>query len=68
MPTPRPDTPVTWVAVEKPGAKMNLCICASDILSSSASVASPLASTLALMRSVSSPRPSSATPMMMCPP
>ena len=48
--------------------KMNFWICGSDILSSSASVASPLASALSLMRSMSRPRPSSATPMMMWPP
>ena len=68
MPTPRPDTLVTFAAVEKPGAKMNFWICASDILSSSASVASPLASAFALIRSVSRPRPSSAISMMMWPP
>jgi hypothetical protein len=59
MPTPRPDTFVTFSAVEKPGAKMNLWICASDILWISASDASPLAMALALMRAVSRPCPSS---------
>ena len=68
MPTPRPDTLVILAAVEKPGVKMNLWICCSDILSSSASVASPFASAFSRMRSVSRPRPSSATQMMMWPP
>ncbi len=68
MPTPRPDTLVIFWAVEKPGVKMNFWICGSDILSSSASVASPLASALSLIRLVSRPRPSSATLMMMWPP
>ena len=60
MPTPRPDTLVTAAAVEKPGAKMNLWICASVIFSRSASVTRPSATALALMRSVLRPRPSSA--------
>ena len=34
MPTPRPEMLVTLAAVEKPGAKMNLWICASDSFSS----------------------------------
>ena len=68
MPTPRPEMLVTAAAVEKPGAKMNFWICASLSLSSSASVASPCASALALMRSVLRPRPSSATWMTMKPP
>src|SRR5262249_57507255 len=41
MPTPRPDTLVTAAAVEKPGAKMNLWICASVIFSASNSLADP---------------------------
>ena len=68
MPTPRPDTLVTLAAVEKPGAKMNLWICASVIFSRSDSVTRPLATALALMRSVFSPRPLSAMQMMMWPP
>jgi hypothetical protein len=68
MPTPRPDTLVTFAAVEKPGAKMNLWICASDIFSSSISEAMPFASALALIASVFNPRPSSAMQMMMWPP
>ena len=48
MPTPRPDMLVTVVAVEKPGAKMNLWICASDILSMSASVDEALRDRLGL--------------------
>ena len=48
MPTPRPDTLVTLAAVEKPGAKMNLWICASVIFSRSASVASPFSTRLLL--------------------
>ena len=55
MPTPRPDTLVTAAAVEKPGAKMNLWICASVIFSSSASLTRPLATALALIRSVFEP-------------
>ena len=65
MPTPRPDTLVTLAAVEKPGAKMKRWICASDIFSISASVASPFASAVALIFSVSRPRPSSVMPIMM---
>ena len=68
MPTPRPDTEVTAAAVEKPGAKMNLWICASVIFSSSASLTRPLETALALIRSVLSPRPLSAMQMMMWPP
>ena len=68
MPTPRPDTLVTLAAVEKPGAKMNLWICASVIFSICASVARPLATTFALIFSVLRPRPSSAISMMMWPP
>ena len=68
MPTPRPDTLVIFAAVEKPGAKMNLWICDSDIFSISASVATPLDSALALIASVLRPRPSSAMQMMMWPP
>ena len=68
MPTPRPETLVTCAAVEKPGAKMNLWIWASVIFSSSASVTRPLSSAFALIRSVFSPRPSSAMQMMMWPP
>ena len=48
MPTPRPDTLVTSAAVEKPGTKMNLWICASDSFSISASVARPLRNRLGL--------------------
>ena len=48
MPTPRPETLVTVAAVEKPGAKMNLWICASVIFSSSASVARPFCDRLGL--------------------
>ena len=47
---------------------MNFWTCASVILSISASDASPLAIALALIRSVSRPRPSSAISMMMWPP
>ena len=68
MPTPRPDTLVMVAAVEKPGVKMNLWICASVSFSASVSETSPCAIALALMRSVSRPRPSSATSMMMKPP
>ncbi len=68
MPTPRPDTLVILAAVEKPAWKMNLWIWASFIFSSSASVARPFSSALARMRATSSPRPSSAISMMMCPP
>ncbi len=69
MPTPRPDTLVTVAAVEKPGVKMNLWICASVIFSSlglGGEAARP--SALALIRCVFRPRPSSATSMMMWPP
>ena len=65
---PELETLVTAAAVEKPGAKMNLWICASVIFSRSDSVTRPPASALALMRSVFSPRPLSAMQMMMWPP
>ena len=68
MPTPRPDTLVTVVAVEKPGAKMNLWIWASVIFSSSASLTMPEEIALALIFSVLRPRPLSAMQMMMWPP
>ena len=69
MPTPRPEMLVTFAAVEKPGAKMKLQICGLGIFAaSSASVAKPCSSALALMRAVSRPRPSSAISMMMWPP
>ena len=68
MPTPRPETLVIFAAVEKPGAKMYLWICASVIFSSSASETMPLESALALIASVFRPRPSSAMQMMMWPP
>ena len=68
MPTPRPDTAVTTAAVEKPARKMKRWICASLMPASSASVASPFASTLARILSSGRPRPSSAISMMMWPP
>jgi len=68
MPTPRPDTEVTVAAVEKPGAKMNLWICASVIFSRSDSLTRPFWTALALIRSVLRPRPLSAMQMTMWPP
>ena len=68
MPTPRPEIAVTASAVEKPARNMKLRTCASVIAASSVSVASPLLSTLARIATTSSPRPSSATSIMMWPP
>ena len=42
MPTPRPETLVTFSAVEKPARKMNCRICCSLMLAMAASVARPL--------------------------
>ncbi len=67
-PTPRPETEVTFSAVEKPGLKMNCWICWSVMAASSASVASPLATALALILPTDRPRPSSVDSMMMWPP
>ena len=68
MPTPRPETLVTVVAVEKPGAKMNLWICASVIFSAAASVTTRLAIAFSLILAVLRPRPSSPISMTICPP
>ncbi len=55
-------------AVEKPGAKMNLPICASVRRSASDSLTRPLSIAFFLMRWMSRPLPSSAISMMMWPP
>ena len=68
MPTPRPDTLVTFDAVEKPGMKMNFWICDSDSLSASDSDTRPRSIAFDLMRAASRPRPSSETSTMMWPP
>jgi hypothetical protein len=67
MPTPRPDTPVTFEAVEKPGSKMKRMISSSLICPSVCSVAMPLASAFALILSMFRPRPSSEISMVICP-
>ena len=68
MPTPRPDTLVTFSAVDRPALKMSCWICCSDMLATSASVARPLAIAFARILSTDRPRPSSLISMMMWPP
>ena len=68
MPTPRPETEVTWAAVEKPGSKMKRWIACSPMAASSASDARPLASTFWRIRSSGRPRPSSPISTVMWPP
>ena len=67
MPTPRPETLVTFSAVEKPARKMNCRICCSLMPAMATSVARPLAMAFWRMRSRSRPRPSSAMRMKMWP-
>jgi hypothetical protein len=68
IPTPRPETLVTFSAVENPALKINCWICWSLIPSSSLSVDRPLSRVFIRMRSMFRPRPSSAISMMMWPP
>ena len=62
MPTPRPETSVTWAAVENPGSKINRWMSSGAGVTSAA--ISPLRRALSRMRSVSRPAPSSFTSMM----
>ena len=68
MPTPRPETLVTTLAVEKPALNTKRSTCWSVMLSSSLSVVRPFSSAFALIRSASMPAPSSLISMMMWPP
>ncbi len=68
MPTPRPETLVTTLAVEKPARKTKRRACWSVISSSSASVVRPFSRAFSLTRLTSMPAPSSLISMMMWPP
>ncbi len=65
MPTPRPETSVTFSAVLRPGSHINWWISRGVIRSASAAETSPRSTAFARMRSVSRPCPSSDTWMMM---
>src|SRR6218665_2287063 len=65
MPTPRPDTSVTWSAVEKPGAKISCQTSASAICSETSS---PRSRALRSIFPRARPRPSSRTSMTIEPP
>ena len=66
MPTPRPDSWVTWLAVEKPAWKMNCCTSWSG--SGVFSAISPRSMALRRTASVSMPLPSSARVITTSPP
>ena len=61
MPTPRPETLVTWAAVEKPGSKMNCSTRSSGSVAAWSALTSPRATALARTASTAIPAPSSAT-------
>ena len=65
MPTPRPETSLTSLAVEKPGAKIS-CHTSSSLMVSETD--RPLSRALASSLSRSRPAPSSITSMRMLPP
>ena len=68
MPTPRPDSSVTSVAVENPGSVISPRISLSPRRASSAAVRIPFCKALRLSHSGSIPRPSSPTSMQIWPP
>ncbi|GJE61227.1 hypothetical protein MPOCJGCO_3348 [Methylobacterium trifolii] len=68
MPTPRPETEVTALAVEKPASKMNFETCASVIRSTSAWLAMPRSTAFLRMAARSRPLPSSEISIVMVPP
>lgn len=55
IPTPRPETSLTFCAVESPGAKMSAC--SSSSVGTADSASRPMETALRRTRSVSSPRP-----------
>ena len=63
MPTPRPETSDTWLAMEKPGRNTRLKLWRSSMVLASSSVMRPFSSALARSRSAFMPRPSSAIRM-----
>ena len=68
MPTPRPDTLVTFCAVENPGRKIKLKISRSVMRAACSAVITPRSTAFCRMRSTFSPAPSSLISMLTCPP
>ena len=68
MPTPRPDTFVTLVAVENPGTKIRLTISRGGIARSCSTVARPRSIAFVAIRAGSMPAPSSLISMLTWPP